>query len=92
VTIVGQQNLKVFITEYYKKLFGALEANFFNMREEVTYDIPQLSEEEISFLQPLLQKRRFMKLSPKWIIIKLQDKMGSLLSFIRSSGRSLSLK
>jgi hypothetical protein len=47
---VGQQNLKAFITEYYKKLFGAHEANFFNLREEVTHDITQLSEEENSIL------------------------------------------
>jgi hypothetical protein len=37
-TIVGQQNLKVFITEYYK-LFGAPATSFFKMREEVTHDI-----------------------------------------------------
>jgi hypothetical protein len=43
-TIVGQQNLKVFITEYYKKLFGAPEMIVFTMREEVTHDITQLSE------------------------------------------------
>jgi hypothetical protein len=40
---VGQKNLKVFITEYHKKLSSAPEASFFNMREEVTHDIPQLS-------------------------------------------------
>jgi hypothetical protein len=50
---VGQQNLKVFITEYYKKLFGAPETNFCKMREEVTRDIPQLSEEENSILTAL---------------------------------------
>jgi hypothetical protein len=33
-TIVGQYNLKAFITEYYKKLFGATEINHFSMREE----------------------------------------------------------
>jgi mannosylglycoprotein endo-beta-mannosidase len=47
---VGQQNLKVFITEYYKKLFGAHEANFFNLREEVNHDITQLSQEENNIL------------------------------------------
>jgi hypothetical protein len=61
------------------------------MREEVTHDIPQLSEEENSFLQLLLQKRRLLKLSPIWNTIKLQDQIGFLLSFIKSSSRSLSL-
>jgi mannosylglycoprotein endo-beta-mannosidase len=38
--------LKVYITEYYKKLFGTPEDNFFEMMEERNDDIPQLSEEE----------------------------------------------
>jgi hypothetical protein len=49
-TIVGQENLKVFITEYYKKLFGAPVPSYFSMREEVTHDIAQLSEEESTIL------------------------------------------
>ena len=45
-TIVGQENLKVFITEYYKNLFGAPAPSSFRMSEEVTHDIPQSSQEE----------------------------------------------
>jgi mannosylglycoprotein endo-beta-mannosidase len=45
-TIVGQENLKVFITEYYKRLFGAPEPCDFILREDVTHDIPQISDEE----------------------------------------------
>jgi hypothetical protein len=63
-TIVGQQNLKVFITEYYKKLFGAPVANFFNIREEVTHDIPQLSQEENSILaSPFTEEEVFEAIS-----------------------------
>jgi mannosylglycoprotein endo-beta-mannosidase len=45
-TIVGQDNLKVYISEYYKSLFGAPIKNYFSMRESDKADIPQISEEE----------------------------------------------
>jgi hypothetical protein len=45
-TIVGDDNLEVYITEYYKKLFGPPEDNYFEMIETRNDDIPQLSEEE----------------------------------------------
>jgi hypothetical protein len=61
---VGQQNLKIFITEYYKKLFGAPEMNFFNMREEVTHDITQLSEAEKTILtSPFTEEEVFEAIS-----------------------------
>jgi hypothetical protein len=61
---VGQQNLKVIITEYYKKLFGAPETNFFKMREEVTRDITQLSQEENSILTtPFTEEEVFEAIS-----------------------------
>jgi activator of 2-hydroxyglutaryl-CoA dehydratase len=61
---VGQHNLKVFITEYYKKIFGAPVANFFNMREEVTHDISQLSEEKDSILKaPFTEEEVFEAIS-----------------------------
>jgi mannosylglycoprotein endo-beta-mannosidase len=45
-TIIGEENLKIFITEYYKKLFGEPEVNHFTMEEDRTDDIPQISPEE----------------------------------------------
>jgi mannosylglycoprotein endo-beta-mannosidase len=45
-TIVGDDNLKVYITEYYKKLFGPPEVNHVQMIENRIDDITQLSEEE----------------------------------------------
>lgn len=32
-TIVGHENLKLYISEYYKKLFGVREDNFVSMNE-----------------------------------------------------------
>jgi hypothetical protein len=42
--------LKVFISEYYKKLFGEPEQNHFSWVEENNADIPQLSIEESNIL------------------------------------------
>jgi hypothetical protein len=50
VTIVGDENLKVYITEYYKKIFGEPEASTVSMMEDRTNDIPQLSPEENNIL------------------------------------------
>jgi mannosylglycoprotein endo-beta-mannosidase len=44
--IVGQDNLKTYISEYYKNLFGEPTLNNFTMIESEIDDIPQLSEEE----------------------------------------------
>jgi hypothetical protein len=45
-TIVGEENLKVYITEYYKTLFGEPVPNSVALDEERIDDIPQLSAEE----------------------------------------------
>lgn len=45
-TIVGHENLKLNISNYYKKLFGASEVNHVSLDEHATADIPQLQEEE----------------------------------------------
>jgi hypothetical protein len=49
-TIVGQENLKTFITEFYKQLFGAPTNSYVTLSEEVTHDIAQLSDEEKDIL------------------------------------------
>jgi hypothetical protein len=49
-TIVGDENLKVYITEYYKKLFGAPEDSSVIMMEDRINDIPQLSVQENELL------------------------------------------
>ena len=44
--IVGDANLKNYITEYYKGMFGPHIQNSFLMDETLRHDIPQVSEEE----------------------------------------------
>src|SRR4051812_30380107 len=48
--IEGQEHLKSYINSYYKSLFGATVENSFSLDESQTSDIPQVSDEENSFL------------------------------------------
>src|SRR3954463_335775 len=45
-TVVGHENLKLYISNYYKQIFGAPEENFVSLDESATGDIPQLNVEE----------------------------------------------
>jgi hypothetical protein len=49
-TIVGQDNLKIYISKYYKRLFGPPSESGCTMRESIIHDIPQLSQEENDIL------------------------------------------
>ena len=49
-TIVGESNLKTYITEYYKKLFGDAAPNDIVLDESMTHDIPQLTQQENDIL------------------------------------------
>jgi mannosylglycoprotein endo-beta-mannosidase len=49
-TIVGQENLKQYISEYYKGLFGDPQPSTVSMVESFNHDIPQLSHEENDIL------------------------------------------
>jgi hypothetical protein len=49
-TIVGEDNLKFYITKYYKKLFGEPSHNSFSLMEDRIEHIPQLSTEENAIL------------------------------------------
>jgi hypothetical protein len=49
-TIVGESNIRMFITEYYKRLFGPPDQNHFSLLEDISSDIPQLSADESNIL------------------------------------------
>jgi mannosylglycoprotein endo-beta-mannosidase len=49
-TIVGEDNLKVYITEFYKKLFGEPVPNNISLVEEQVQDIPKISDVENGIL------------------------------------------
>ena len=48
--IEGQHELKQYITEYYKTLFGPPEADILTLDENRIGDIPQVSAEENAYL------------------------------------------
>ena len=49
-TILGHENLKAYISNYYKQLFGHPEASMVTLDETVIGDIPQLQVEENDIL------------------------------------------
>ena len=59
-TIVGQDNLKTYITEYYKRLFGPPEESCVSLDESRVSDIPQLTSVENDVLTaPFSEKEVF---------------------------------
>jgi hypothetical protein len=48
--IVGEDNLKTYIIDYYKVLFGPPESNLFSLDENLKDDIPQVSNLENEIL------------------------------------------
>jgi hypothetical protein len=49
-TIIGQENIKDYISNFYKKLVGPPIPSLFQLDDSVTYDIPQVSHEENTIL------------------------------------------
>ena len=61
---MGQANLKVFISEFYKKLFGASAPSNISMIESRVDDMPQISPLENSILtSPFTEKEVFDAIS-----------------------------
>jgi mannosylglycoprotein endo-beta-mannosidase len=61
--IVGDENLKTYITEFYKKLFGDPE-HYSSLIEERVTDIPQLMQEENDLLiAPFAEEEVFEAIS-----------------------------
>ena len=55
--IEGQNNLKTYITQFYKELFGEPENSHFSLAEEWIQDIPQVTREENNILsRPFSEK------------------------------------
>ena len=63
-TIVGHENLKQYITEYYKQLFGPPEDNCVSLDESRVEDVPQLTAVENDILTaPFFEKEVFEAIS-----------------------------
>jgi hypothetical protein len=56
--IEGEDNLKKYITDFYKILFGKPKKNNFSLVESMNGDIPQVSTKENEALTTSSQKRK----------------------------------
>ena len=85
-TIEGQTELKQYITDYYKTLFGPPEDSHMTLDEDRIGDIPQVSTEENAFLTAPFMEEEVKQAIFQWNIIKRPDLMVFRHSFIKTSG------
>ena len=87
MTIEGHEDqLKSYITSYYKNLFGAPEECTFSLDESRTNDIAQVSNEENSLLTAPYNEDEVRKAVFQMEHNKAPGQMVSLLSFIKIFG------
>jgi hypothetical protein len=55
--IVGEDNIKTYITNYYKTLFGTPESNHFELNESLIDGIPQVSDLENEILSDTFSEK-----------------------------------
>jgi hypothetical protein len=88
--IEGHEQLKSYITNYYKGMFGPYEESLLFLDETLTNDIPQVSIEENGLLTAPYSEDEVQKAISKWNTIKHRVRMVFLMSFTKPSGRLLS--
>jgi hypothetical protein len=88
--IEGHEQLKSYITNYYKGLFRPPDKSLFSLDETLTDDIPKVSMEENGLLTAPYSEEEVQKAISKWNVIKHRVQMVSLLSFTKLFGRLLS--
>ena len=86
--IKGQENLKAFITNYYKDLFGSSQRNNFSLDESQINDIPQISEEENKLLTEMFTEKEVREAIFQMKHNKASGLMGFRLNSTRYSGLS----
>lgn len=84
--IEGDDNLKKYITNYYKGPFRALERNYFSMMEYFRDDIPQVSETDNEILASAFTEKHIKKEYFKWNTTKPRGLIVSQLSFTKPFG------
>ena len=84
--IVGDEQMKIHITQYYKSLFGSPEDSHISLMEDQTHDIPQVTQEENDVLVAEFTETEVRRLCSNWNIIRCQDLMVSPLNSIKSFG------
>jgi hypothetical protein len=71
-TVVGQENLKRYISEYYKGIFGDPQPSTISMVESFNHDIPQLSHEENDILVKVFSEKEVFD-----AIMQMEKKQGT---------------
>ena len=89
--IEGQDELKSYIMQYYKKLFGEPDVGNFTLDESQTEGIPQVSEEENAFLTSPFTEEEVRKAVFAMEHNKAQVRMASQRNIINITGMSSSL-
>ena len=84
--ILGQENLKVYITNYYKQLFGPPEDNFVSLDESRVEDVPQLAADENDILTAPFTEKEVFEAIAQIKTIRLQGRMVFRRSFTKSAG------
>ena len=85
-TITGQENLKIYISEYYKQLFEESNPSNFSLEEQMIHDIPQLSQEENNILTADFLVKEVYEAISQIELNKAPGQMVSLQSFIKPFG------
>ena len=83
---MGDENLKTYITNYYKGLFGSPESNHFTLDETHTEDIPQVSDLDNEILSAAFSENEIREAIFQMNTIRHLGRMGSQLNFINTFG------
>jgi hypothetical protein len=87
--IKGDEALKEYITEYYKRLFGPAECTDFSLNENMRNDLTQISGEDNEKLVACFTVKEVKRQILTSNIIDLRVLMDSLLNFIKCFRRLL---
>ena len=84
---MGHENIKNYITTFYKGLFGTPDKNYFSLVETTTHDIPQISAEENTILTADFTEKEVYEAVMQMKKNKAPGPDGSLLNSTRNSGK-----
>jgi hypothetical protein len=86
---VGDENLQIYIYEYYKKLFGEPATSTLTMNEDFCQDIHQLTLEENNILVAKFTEKEVKDTIFQMEVNKASRPDGFLWNFIKNFGRLL---
>ena len=80
--VIGDDQLKSHITQFYKNLFGSPNASEFTLEEDRIQDIPQVTQEDNEVLTSEFTESEVKNLYSRWNTTRLQVLMASRLNSI----------